>query len=85
MAKVVVNVVKSFILTREDKSRVHYPVGTHSMPEEDAAHWYTKHHLAKPESAKELPKIESPFSPSGSDDSGDGSNQNDTPGGKGKK
>lgn len=80
----VVNVVKSFVLTREDKSRVHYPVGTHTMPDEDAAHWYVKHHVAKPESARELPKVEVPFvQPDGGE--GEEESKTDNPGGKGRK
>lgn len=80
----VVNVVKSFVLTREDKSRVHYPVGTHTMPDKDAAHWYTQHHVAKPESARELPKVEVPFvQPDGGE--GEEESKTDNPGGKGRK
>ncbi|MEC4682373.1 MAG: hypothetical protein VST70_01645 [Nitrospirota bacterium] len=53
MSKITVHVNKAFVLTREDKSRVAYSVGTHSMPEEDAGHWYTKPHIAKPEVREE--------------------------------
>jgi hypothetical protein len=63
MANIVVQVVKPFVLTRQDKVRVEYPVGTHSMPEEDANHWYTQHHIAAPQKARVLPKVDSPLLP----------------------
>lgn len=58
-----VSVVKGFVLTRENTEKVHYPVGVHDMPEEDANHWYTKHHIAGPEEATVLPAVTGPEKP----------------------
>lgn len=71
MAKVTVHVNKAFVLTREDSSRVAYSAGTHSMPEEDAGHWYVKHHLSKPEVREETAPPSAP--PSGEADESDSS------------
>jgi hypothetical protein len=43
-----VTIVKPFILQRDDGVRIHYGVGTHTMPAGDAEHWFTKFHSDDP-------------------------------------
>lgn len=46
MSKTTINVIKPFVLTLDDATRVVFKRGTHQVDEATAAHWYVQAHIA---------------------------------------